>query len=535
MAIQRHSLKNLSKNPNFWLAVILFFAFLIRLIYFTQTTYQAMWWDEAEYMSAAKHWGIGVPYQLNEQRPPIFQLFGAILIKLGLGESALKFMLSLLPSLVLVVATYYLGKELFNSQVALIGALGTGFVWSLIFWSLRFQPDFFSVTLQIMAFLFFWKFIKKPSNNSAIYTGLFCAAAFYFKISALLVPLCMGLFLLYKDGWKIVKDKNNWVILGAFLVGLIPFMIWQLIKFGNPFAFGVTYSGDFNEGRSLGWMVFNFFYSFKDASYSFPKLLFFLFFLFGLMTFLSKKLISFDLVLKDKSLRSDGQTFSFIVLLVVSAFYLFYIRGTIEDRWVFIIIPFIFFFAGESIIYIKNKINNHSKIFSLLFLFVVIALFLFSQIGYANNLIKSKKDTYYPIKDSSLLIKENSDPSEKILSISYTQATAYSEREIITYSDMPLENFTKILNEKRPSYIMVSLWEPHHPAWILQQVSNEEGYQGTLFPYFNSSIIISPQGQLVQYDVKNNVSNDFAEFTLFYPVIPNEYNGVLVYKIDYKS
>ncbi len=170
-----------------------------------------------------------------------------------------------------------------------------------------------------------------------------------------------------------------------------------------------------------------------------------------------------------------------------------------------------------------------------MFLFLVIALFLFSQISHANNLIKSKKDTYYPIKDSSLLIKENSNPSEKILSISYTQVTAYSEREVITYSDMPLENFTKILHEQRPSFMMVSLWEPHHPPWALQQVSNEEGYQGTLFPYFNSSIIISPQGQLVQYDVKNKISNEFAEFTLFYPVIPNEYNGVLVYKIEYKS
>jgi 4-amino-4-deoxy-L-arabinose transferase-like glycosyltransferase len=562
------STKKLFRNSDFWFAIILISAFIIRLYYLILTKGQAMWWDEAEYMSAAKYWGMGVPYELNEQRPPLFQLLGAGLIKLGFGEIALKFILVLLPSVALVAATYYLGKELFNSKIALIGALGAAFVWSLLFWSVRFQPDFFSVTFQLIAFLFFWKFIKSGSKKHAVYTGLFCAAGFYFKISALLVPLCIGLFLLYKEGWKAVKAKNNWTILGAFIVGMIPFMIWQVITFGNPLAFGVTYSGDFNVGRSLGWEALGFYELFLQVLIP-------LFFIGGVVTWLLSGFskgknnirfwiglavilaLSFYLVyskgklvglfiasflfllikvylrLKDKSKEKDPWMFVFIVLLVVSSFYIFYIKGTIEDRWVFLMIPFIFFFVGKFVYEVTSSVSSDSKFLAALIILFALLFIIWPQINYASGVISSKKDAYLPIKEASLLIKENSEPADKILSVSYTQTTAYAERQVITYSNMPIENFTEILQKERPRFVMVSIWEPHHPGWMLQQAQNEQGFRGTLFPYFNSTIIVSPQNQIVQYDVKQKVSNEVADFTLVYPV-GNQYGGVLVYRIDYK-
>jgi len=518
---------NLLKNKNFHILFVALIALTIRIYYLITTSGQTMWWDEAEYMSAAKHWALGVPYQINEQRPPLFQLLGALFLKLGFEEIALKFILVALPSLALVIATYYLGRELFNHKIGIIASIGVTFVWSVIFWSTRFQPDFFSVTLQLIAFIFFWKLIKHENPRYAIYAGLFVALAFYFKISALLVPLSFALFILYYDGWQAMRKKNYWLILGAFIVGMIPFMIWQAITFGNPLAFAPSYSGDFNIGRDLGWMTLDFFYSFL-------KLPIFLLFLAGLGITLFNLLISSDVLIKDKSLRKDPWIFSFIVLLVVSLFYIFYIKGVIEDRWVFLIIPFIFFFAGKPLNFIYNKIALHSKVLSALFVLVCLTIFILPQIDHSTALINDKKLTYLPVKEVSLLIKDKSSSEDKVLSVSYTQTTAYAEREVITYAKMTKENFTRILNEERPSFIIASILEPHHPEWIVQQVQNEQGYRGVLFPYFNSTIVISPQNQIVQYDLKSQMVYNGAIFTLIYPLDGN-FGGLVAYKIDYNG
>ena len=173
-------LKNQIKNKDlFYLIVILVAALIIRIFYLVISKGQVLWWDEAEYMSTAKHWAFGIPYNINEQRPPIFQLLAAGLLKFGFGETALKFLLVVLPSVALVWVTYLLGKEMFERKVGLIAAFGTSIVWSILFWSVRFQPDFFSVTLQMLALLFFWRFIKSNSPKLAIYTGLFSVVAFY--------------------------------------------------------------------------------------------------------------------------------------------------------------------------------------------------------------------------------------------------------------------------------------------------------------------------------------------------------------------
>ena len=521
-------------NKKIQISLIVLVALLVRVYYLMTSADQVLWWDEAEYMSSAKNWAFGVPYDFNVQRPPLFQLMATLFLKIGFEETALKFILVLIPAVILTLIVYYLGKELYNHKVGLISAGLTSFVWSLLFWSVRFQPDFLSLDFQLLAILFFWKFIKNNNSKYAIYTGLFCALGFYFKISALLVPLSIFLFSLYYEGLSFLRKKNYWLIFVAFIVGMMPFMIWQWIYFGNPLAFAPSYSGDFNEGRSLGWMTLYFFYNYNQPSYSFPKLLFFVLFVIGIATFLGKSVFGVDLLLKEKENRKDADAYSFIFLLVTSLFYLFYIKGVIEDRWVFLLVPFTFFFAAKVALNISSFLQKYHKILPSVFLIIIFIMFLIPQINHANSIIDSKKGTYLPVKEASLVIKGNSLTTDKVLSISYTQTTAYAEREVITYSKWPIENFTKTLIEKRPKFVIASILEPHHPDWMVQQVQNEQGYRGILFPYFNSTIVASPQGQIVQYDLKERVTHGNATFTLIYPY-DNNFGGLVAYKIDYKE
>ena len=54
--------------------------------------------------------------------PPLFQLLAVPLLKIGLAEGALKFLLVLVPSTFVIVCIYLLGKELFTKKIALIAA-----------------------------------------------------------------------------------------------------------------------------------------------------------------------------------------------------------------------------------------------------------------------------------------------------------------------------------------------------------------------------------------------------------------------------
>jgi len=521
---RKEKIKSWIKDPyNLALIGIILLAFAFRLYYFWITKSQPLWWDEAEYMSTAKHWIFGIPYDINPQRPPLFQLLAAIFLFVGFSEATIKFLIVLIPSIFLVFAIYLVGKEMFSKKIGLFAALGSSFVWSYLFWTERFQPDFFSMCFQMLSFLFFWKMIKNPKIKYAVCTGIFAALGFYFKISALLVPISMFLFILFLEGFWFFKKKHYWIVLASFTGSMIPFMIWQFFIFGNPLAFAPSYIVlDVRSQWNYGWMALTFFQSF-------PKLLFFILFLIGLALAIFRIAILGDIILKDKKNRENPEVLSLITLIVVALFYVFFIKGAIEDRWVFLIIPFIFYFSAIGFFKISDYFEKINKILVFIFLIAVFGFFIYAQVQHTSQLIDAKKTSYYQIKDAAIWIKDNSDKNEASLSVSYTQTIAYSERPIYTYSRMSEENFTKLLMEKKPKYIMVSIIEPNHPDWIIQNPRYNDGSWAILLPYFNSSIRIGANQQ-VSADLKKSVEKGKFRFTLVYP---NEINGVFVYKIDY--
>lgn len=508
--MSQKEIKEWLKNKyNFSFIVLIALTLIVRIYFFIQSSGQALWWDEAEYMATAKHWAFGVPYDINLQRPPLFQLLAVPLLKIGLTEGALKFLLVLLPSVFVVVAIYLLGKELFNKKIALIAAFTSSFVWSFLFWSVRFQPDFFSLSFQLLSLLFFWKLFKEDKRKYALYGGIFAALAFYFKISALLIPLTLFIFVLFKDGVSFIKKKNYWIALVSFIVTLIPFALWQYILFGNPAAFAPSYIGGtgIGQGWEFGWMVFQFFYQF-------PKLLFFLLFVGGLGLALFNLLISFDIMFKNKEKRLDPHLFSILLLLILTLFYIFYIRGTIEDRWVFLVIPFIMYFAAEGLVYISEIIGKINRNLALGIIILCLAVFLFYQLQHADSLISMKKESYLPVKEASLWIKDNSVKEDTILSNSYTQATTYAERKIIpfpalirdpnsSYAYVPtqIDMMDTLIEENNPRYLMVSIFE-RHPDWTQQWINDNSARLRPVKAYF-----ADPQQKqilLVVYEISYN-------------------------------
>ncbi len=570
---RKEKIKAWLKDPsNLLIILITLFAFILHLYYLNIYSGQTLWWDEAEYMATAKHWALDIPYTLNPQRPPLFQLSAAFLIRAGLDEFALKFLLIVLPATALIYFTYLLGKELFDKKTGLFAALASAGMWSYLFWGARFQPDFLSVAFQVLSLFFFWKMFKYPNTKDAVLGGVFAALGFYFKISALLVPISVFLFALWKErlvkysilpvvivilGYlskqyfnhsvilasiifliilyfyriDIIKNKIYWQSFLAFLITLIPFMLWQYVVFSHPLEFAKSYGVEGGStDRPLGWQALDFFTQF-------PKELFFVLFCVGVLAALFYLGLRFDLLLKENEKRTDPRIFSLIVLLVVALFYIFYIKGVIEDRWVFLITPFVFILAAQGVFALFSLFKVHKKEIKIGILIVLFAIFFYVQLSQSSDLIKCKSQSYAPVKDAALWIKEHSSPADKVVSASYTQMTAYAEREVLIFAPCayvcsPYKDdltFDQSLREKHPRYLMFSLFEGH-PAWAFQQ-QEQNGIKAFIIPYLNSSIAFNQQGQVVGVDLKPDVQREDLKFTLVYP--QNQFNGVFVYEIQY--
>ena len=306
----------LSHKENLALVAIILIAFIIRVYFLSQTIHQPLWWDEAEYMSAAKHFAFDIPNVLNAQRPPLFQMLSALVFVLSFGESLIRILFVLLPSTLLVFFIFLLGKELYNSKTGLIAALLAAFSWTFIFWTTRVQPDFLSMCFQCLAIIFMWKFFKENKSKLAVYAGIFSAIGLMFKVSGLLIPFIFIIFIFIKDRFSALKIKGYYLYALSFIICLVPYFIWSFAMFHTPVGFIGGYSNQVeNPTLNFAWYTFNFFYNFTE----FPL---FWIFIIGLVIAL-KFLLYSDLIIKDRKLGFDADIFSILTLLVVTAFYVF--------------------------------------------------------------------------------------------------------------------------------------------------------------------------------------------------------------------
>jgi len=523
LAKRKERLKSwLSNNYNLSLVFIILAAFAIRLYYFVHTSGQTLWWDESEYMSAAKHWAFGVNYDLNPQRPPLFQFLSALVFMVGLGEGFIRFAFVLIPSLIFIIAVFYLGKEMYNEKVGLLSSFFVCVSWTVLFWTARVQPDSFSILFQTLAILFMWRYWKENDNKSIIYAGIFAAIGFYFKVSALLVPIIFLVFIIFKDRLSMFKNKQYYKFVGTYLLTLVPYFVWAYSTFGTPFAFRQGYSDAVGTIVPFSWSTLNLFYGLTDN-------LLFILFLAGLILSL-EFLLYFDIVVKNREKMLNPGIFGVLTLIIVSAFYIFYIRGGTEDRWVFLWLPFIFMMASLALVKIYELTGKYGKNIAIIVVLVLLALSGYFQLTHANQIINDRKDSYSPIKDAGLWIKINSDFNDKVATISIPQTTYYSEREIVSYSKVKnSSDFDLFLDENRPRFVEMSLFEPHPSTAIARGQQEDKGY--IVMPYFNSSIVFDSTGKLISADVKQTISKNNKEFKYVYPI--DSLNGVFVYEVKY--
>lgn len=467
---REHKVIEALKN-NWILVSILAFATVVRLYYLKLTWNQPLWFDESEYFSTMVHWAFDVPYELGIQRPPLFQYIGSLFFKIGLGEMTIKVLLVVVPSIILVYVVYLLGKEMFNKKIGLVAAFINSIFWTFLFWSNRGQPDYLSMVFQVLAILFMWKYWKGAGNKFAFYSGLLSVAGFYFKVSALLIPMIFIVYIFFLDGFSAIKKKGYWLYALGFLLGYIPYAIWAFYEFSNVLAFKYGYVDAMYE-FPIGWYNIKFYYILTKGI------------LFGLFCIGSAAALRFllylDVLYKEKSKRLDGLIFSVISLVFISCFYIFYMRNT-DDRWVFLWMPFISFIISSFLIMIHNYLKPNLKVVANVLLIGVLLFAAYQQISYTDELISIKKDSYQDVKDAGLWLKQSAPSSAKVLSISYPQTVYYSQRNVTTYSRIyNVTSFEEYIIGNNPDYLILSIYEPH-PQFIYEWAQNATN-EGRVIP-----------------------------------------------------
>ena len=442
-----------SDKYNLLLILILFFGFVVRLYFFFNTLEQPLWWDESQYAEEARR--IGLDLETNDiwyyRRTILLPIFWAGLFFVGLGESALRFT-EVLFSVLLIFATYLVGKEMFNKQVGLIAALGITFSRIILFETTRLLNSVPAAAFMMLAVYYFYKYNTKDNKTKYIYLfGLFSGLALSIRFATFLALISFIAAILLKEKFKFWKNKH---IICAFLLILIILSPFFLL-YNKNYPGGVK--DFFRHYGELGipteekqpYLGLNglFLYS-KEIPNNIGMFLF-ITFLIGLI-FLLEFILVPDLIFKNENLQRN----IFLLLFILPPFIYHGMKSlNVEERYLIGILPIIAILSGYGLYKVYGYLKEYNKYFINCIVFILLAISFFYQLQAANEAINSKLDSYSQVKEAALWMKENSNSTDVIISNSIPQTQYYSDRSVYY-----LENGTEIFN-LRPKFFVVSIYE----------------------------------------------------------------------------
>ena len=339
------------------LIALIVVSILLRVIFF-DTSY--FFWDESVYMiHGQKIAGLEVGYDEMELRPPLLPILIAPFSGTQFYETAATLIVILLNSLV-VIPVYYLGK-MFSKKTAVISAIIMALIPVSIIFSRQVMTDHLGMVLALASFVLFLYGTRDNKTKLLVIGSVLLALSVMMKFTNLLmfvVLLPPYFFLLKEKRWKQALIADS-----AFLIAMLPFLIYNLVKYGSMFhMFSKAWIAvtDF-ESVNLSFLVF----LFNDT--------------FGLL-FIILALAGIVLLAKSKIKFRYSILFAFFVIL------LYFLRvinigvakpPTIEweaARFMLLLVPFIIVFAVYYLTNTAHIIGNKKHETILISLAIVVAL-----------------------------------------------------------------------------------------------------------------------------------------------------------------
>lgn len=440
------------KNSNLILIAVLIFALILRLKYLTIN--QAVWYDEAEYLSVAKNWAFNLTsYQLHYIRPPLLPFLMAGLYKIGFDELGMR-ILVLLFSMVGVFFTYLVGKEIFNKWIGLIASFLMTIFYASLFYTARILTDLPSTTFWLISTWLFWKgMVKKESKWYLWLLGPFLVMGTLTRFPFGLIFFVLLLYLIITERFKFLKNRDLWISSLLGIVCFLPYASWYYLKYSKiPILGPAGFYGAFSQLSNYLKILPGVFQSSIPGFWGSLLIVFLL----GFLIISFNLIIGFDKIGKDNELKK--YTFIWLWTIIPFIFFAFFAGQIAEDRYLFYLYPATFIIVGFALIKIYDFIMRFNKIFALFIVLLVLISASVAQISYADRIIKIKSTSYIQFKEAGKWIKENSNPGDKIIAAGQPQLNYYSERDIIYWpEDYEMNEFVK--DNEEVKYIVLSALE----------------------------------------------------------------------------
>jgi 4-amino-4-deoxy-L-arabinose transferase-like glycosyltransferase len=233
----------LTRKEHIILAVVLVGTFALKLWYGLMN---GMWVDEGRYgiiatallehpLQYASPW-----HGVVENYVPVFPYL-VFLSQLVFGQGNLAVhIVSPVMSTLTAVLTYLLGREMFSAREGLAAAVLVGVAPVLFFLSARvlIGPTLtFFITLTL--FLIYYGMQDRPyARYARLAIGPAMALSFMTKQPAYMLPVLLGLYLLYRDGLDLFRNladyRDIWISAGLGLLVWSPWLIRSMYVCGLP-------------------------------------------------------------------------------------------------------------------------------------------------------------------------------------------------------------------------------------------------------------------------------------------------------------
>ncbi len=472
--LQHHAekLKKLFTEKNLFMLLIAF-AIIYRVYYFILTYHQPQWWDSGDYLNIARMWAFGSPeWDINPLRPLLFPFLIAILYKFGAGEALLQVFVTL-SSIIAVYLAYLLGKHMYNKKIGLIAAYMLAVFWSFTFYSFRILVDVPVAMFWLLALHLFWVGYEENKKKALWLFGPALALGFMMKFTGALLGFIVLMYLIITARLKFLKNKDLWISAALGFLTMLPFLIYEKIRFGSFLAFYTAAIG----GRALSprsmWQTL---IDYITQTLPLVRWIFFALFVVGLIFIVLDLVLGFDLLFKnkEKTLKTDLLvliTFLVPFLYIVSIGYGQYI----EERYLFLVYPTMFLVAAKGVM----KINSYLKkiplpmaghVLPVIVTVCILAVGGYQNMVHADQIINDKKESYRQVQLAGEWIKQNSEKEDKLFALhAHAELQYAAERRVLGYPGIDPEDLMKNLRKHKPKYLVANVFAylPDDMVWKL--------------------------------------------------------------------
>ncbi len=405
----------ISRKAIILITVLFLIGFAIRL--FPINTGFHMW-DESVYLQHAEIMsGFRPEANYNEFwiRPPLLPVLFSIGYIFNHSIITLHVIVAFFTALG-IVATFLLAKELFNEKIALLSALIFALNPLHVLLSRFLLVDamlslFFALTL-----FFAYKALK--ALKYSFLAGGFLALAILLKFTSfMLIFLVFLLFFLFqkksgniRHAFNIITSKKFLAVIFSCIIVLLPYLVWEQLKFGSPF------------------------YTFVNASVVSATPLFTVYDVFftEIFEFLPFVLVAGIILFSIKAVMKVHKEDIFLVLCVIIPVIIVLLIIHIETRYFMPVLPFLAIMAAKGFLSLPKR----QYIFWFVLLFVslgsVFSLFSASAIHFDTEVSWESA-----VMDAGIWVNSNLPDDITIYSnYDYPPIAYYSDRKLIVLDNM---------------------------------------------------------------------------------------------------